>query len=363
MLRWIARTGETIRRRLRRTRTDADAVDKGGGDGTGNSTETDPGGRAKPENIARATPVRRGGPPLASSEVPARGQSGERRGQKPTTRRSGTDRSDDEGWTTLTHKLPTEARNGNEVEIVEWLAEESRKRKHEVVVWINRTGKYPQAEAGTSGEAAKVKLPKTLLARLKDRDERIELWHNHPAGVGVPSIAVPSPEDIAVATMPGVAGVTTVDDEGNAMRVISTEPRFERPDIVKNWTRRAGVLMHRRLFMERIRLRLPLDERAESDMAIEVAKATVGAAVAARLIDAETLSERAMLDGRELATATNADIGTPAELADTTKRPRMAATPPIQVIAQCAQRGTFGGDKHPSRRASGCAQQVKSEHE
>ena len=27
-----------------------------------------------------------------------------------------------------------------------------------------------------------------------------------------------------------------------------------------------------------------------------------------------------------------------------TKRPRMAATPPIQVIARCAQRGTFGGD-------------------
>ena len=73
-----------------------------------------------------------------------------------------------------------------------------------------------------------------------------------------------SPQDMAVATMPGVVSVTGVDDRGGTMKVSPAEPRFERPDIVKAWTTKTAVLVHQRLVMDRIRLGLPLDERAKN---------------------------------------------------------------------------------------------------
>ena len=228
---------------------------------------------------------------LTGGEARTSGHNREGRSHEPTTATRLRGKSDDEGWITLTDELPRKARKGDATEIVKWLTNESRKRKYEIVVWINRTGKRPRAEAGTSQQAAKITLPKWLREKLKDPRERNEIWHNHPAGSGVPSIAAPSPEDIAVATLPGVIAVSAVDDGANTMKVTPTDPRFGRADVIVDWTRTARDLMEGRLLTERIRLKLPLDEEARRAMAVRSAEATVGAAVAAGLIHAQNLSE------------------------------------------------------------------------
>ena len=133
-----------------------------------------------------------------------------------------------------------------------------------------------ERQAGTSQQATKITLPKWLRDKLKDPRGRNEIWHNHPAGPSVPSIAAPGPEDIAVATLPGVIAVSAVDDGANTMKVTATNPRFGRADVIVDWTRTARDLMEGRLLTERIRLELPLDEEARRAMAVRSAEATVG---------------------------------------------------------------------------------------
>ena len=203
-----------------------------------------------------------------------------------------------EGWTALTNKLTPEAKAGDPDAIRKWLAGWSASRKVEAIVWIDRGGERPQVEAGTAMQAEKVPIPGDLLARLKSADERIELWHNHPATANESSIAAPGPQDIAVATLPGVTALNTVDDEGRRMRIEAAEPRFGRPDIVRDWTQKAADRMHRVLMTE---FEPPADAEAQRDRDIALTEATVGAAVAMGLIQAHGLSERGISHGQWLA--------------------------------------------------------------
>ena len=113
----------------------------------------------------------RGRATLTGGEARASRHNREGQSRKPTTENRLSGRSDDEGWITLTDELPRKARKGDVTEIVKWLTNESRKRKYEIVVWINRTGKRPRAVAGTSQQAAKITLPKWLRDKLKDPRE------------------------------------------------------------------------------------------------------------------------------------------------------------------------------------------------
>ena len=313
MIRWLVRAAKNIRKRIGSAARDTDAETTRGGNTAGHSTESQSPPTGASASIAATMPIGRGRATLTGGEARASGHSREGRSHEATTATRLRGKSDDGGWITLTDELPRKARKGDVTEIVKWLTNESIKRKYEIVVWINRTGKRPRAEAGTSQQATKTTLPKWLRDKLKDPLERNEIWHNHPAGPGVPSIAAPGPEDIAVATLPGVAAVSAVDDGANTMKVTPTDPRFGRADVIVDWTRKARDLMRGRLLMERIRLELPLDEEATRTMTVRIAEATVGAAVAAGLIHAQNLSETGILDGRELAAATNNEIGTPAE--------------------------------------------------
>ena len=62
----------------------------------------------------------------------------------------------------------------------------------------------PHVQAGTSGSAQGVRFPPGLDARLRDRNERLELWHNHPQTQDAPTDSIPGIDDIVTAMWPGV---------------------------------------------------------------------------------------------------------------------------------------------------------------
>ena len=101
----------------------------------------------------------------------------------------------------------------------------------------------PRVRAGTSGSAHGVMFPPGLDARLRDQNERLELWHNHPDTQDAPTDSIPGVDDIVTAMWPGVASVWVVDNDGNARPIRAGTERIDRPDAVRAWLSTAATLV------------------------------------------------------------------------------------------------------------------------
>ena len=100
----------------------------------------------------------------------------------------------------------------------------------------------PYVQAGTSGSAQGVRFPPGLGARLRDENERLELWHNHPQTQDAPTDLIPGIDDIVTAMWPGVAAVCVVDNYGNARPIRAGTQRIDCPDAVRPWLSTAATL-------------------------------------------------------------------------------------------------------------------------
>ena len=117
-------------------------------------------------------------------------------------------------WAELTPKLEAKAKRGDREAIRTWVSHWGERRNIEVAVWIelDQDDEALEVRAGTASLAKAVKFPQEIRTRFHDASARIELWHNHPSlGMGA-GIAMPGPEDIAVAGCKGIELVGTVDD-------------------------------------------------------------------------------------------------------------------------------------------------------
>ena len=139
----------------------------------------------------------------------------------------------------VTAELDSRARAGEAPAIRENLAKRGKEKKTETAVWVDHRAPPLHAEAVTSGLSRRVYLPDSVLARLRDPQERIQLWHNHPEAGGKPGNAVPSAEDIAVAVLPGVTALTTVDDNERWTRIRRGANADYHPMVAMIWVKNA----------------------------------------------------------------------------------------------------------------------------
>ena len=207
-------------------------------------------------------------------------------------------------WEWITAELDSPARGGDPAAIRDELAKRGRREKTEAAVWIDHSAHMPGAEAVTSGLSTRVYLRGPILAELRDPPERIEVWHNHPYANGEPGSAVPSAEDIGAAVMPGMAALTTVDDNGRWTRIWRGENAEYHPLVVTQWVQNVRKLAELAVTMNNPP---PVDEEQEHRRAQKAAEVAAGAAVAIGLIKAEGLSAEALKEGMVAARLVNAD--------------------------------------------------------
>ena len=207
-------------------------------------------------------------------------------------------------WELITAELDPQARAGDPAAIRKNLAERGEEKKTESAAWIDHKAQVPRAEAVTSGLSTRVYLPGSVLARMHDEQESIELWHNHPEVNGKRGSAVPSAEDIAVAVMPGVAALTTVDDYGRWTRIRRDRNAQYHRLVVTQWVKEVEHVAEQALAVNNPP---PVDEEEQHERMEIAAEVAAGAAVAVGLIKAERLSAGALRDGKIAARLVNAN--------------------------------------------------------
>ena len=205
-------------------------------------------------------------------------------------------------WELVTAELDPRARAGDAAAIRKKLAERGTEKKTETAVWVDHGIQPLRAEAVTSELSTRVYLPDSVLTRLRNREKRIQLWHNHLEADGEPGNAVPSAEDIGVAVLPGVLALTTVDDNQRWTRIRRGANADYHPMVATIWVQNALRIARRAL---RANNDPPVDEEDKQRREERAAEAAAGAAVAVGLIKAEGLSGRGLEEGRIAARLAN----------------------------------------------------------